>query len=162
VDETLFGSIIELITRLSYDEKEKVILTVQNIMSNLTEGNAKLIGELREKKYSKGFSCPHCSGTHVVRYGKFKGRQRYMCKDCIKTFSDLTDTPLARTRYPELISILNKTIFPTNGIGVTADLFIQKMHMWYGLQIASYVFYGFVIVLIRYFIRKLNRPIINP
>jgi len=101
MDGTLFGSIIELITRLSYDEKEKVILTVQNIMSNSTEGNAKLIGELREKKYSKGFSCPHCGGTHVVRYGKFKGRQRYQCKDCIKTFSDLTDTPLARTRYPD-------------------------------------------------------------
>lgn len=28
---TLFGSIIELITSLRYDEKEKLILTVQNI-----------------------------------------------------------------------------------------------------------------------------------
>ncbi|KJR44188.1 hypothetical protein UF75_5426 [Desulfosporosinus sp. I2] len=50
MDGTLLGSIIELIMRLGYDEKEKLILTVQNIMSNSTEGNAKLIGELREKK----------------------------------------------------------------------------------------------------------------
>ena len=56
MDGTLFGSIIELITRLGYDEKEKLLLTVQNIMSKSTEGNSKLIGELREKKYSKGFS----------------------------------------------------------------------------------------------------------
>ena len=74
--------------RLCLNDIVNQVLTVQNIMSNSTDGNAKLIGELREKKYSKGFSCPHCGGTHVVRYGKFKGRQRYKCKDCIKTFSD--------------------------------------------------------------------------
>lgn len=46
MDGTLFGSIIELISRLGCDEKEKLILTVQNIMSNSTEGNAKLNDEL--------------------------------------------------------------------------------------------------------------------
>ena len=90
MDGSLFGSIIELTSHLGYDEKEKLILTVQNIMSNSTDSNAKLIGGLREKKYCKGFSCSHCGGTHVVRYSKFKGRQGYKCKDCLKTFSDLT------------------------------------------------------------------------
>lgn len=100
MDGTLFGSIIELISRLGYDEKERLVLTIQNMQSNSTQGNAKLISELREKKFSEGFTCPHCRGSHVVRFGKFKGRQRYRCKDCTKTFSDLTATPLARTRYP--------------------------------------------------------------
>lgn len=53
---TLFGSIIELISRLGYDEMERLVLTIQNMQSNSTQGNAKLISELREKKFSEGCS----------------------------------------------------------------------------------------------------------
>ena len=42
----------------------------------------KLIGELRETKFKEGLVCPHCSSHHVVRYGKYKSRKRYKCKDC--------------------------------------------------------------------------------
>jgi len=38
MDGTLFGSIVELITRLGYDEKEKLILTVQNILATRLMG----------------------------------------------------------------------------------------------------------------------------
>ena len=38
----------------------------------------------------------------AIRFGKFKGRQRYRCKnlDCKKTFSDFTRSPLYRSCYP--------------------------------------------------------------
>jgi len=58
------------------------------------------IKELRETKFSKGFSCPHCHSQYVIRHGTYNSRQRYKCKDCSKTFSDLTNTPLKRTHYP--------------------------------------------------------------
>ena len=54
----------------------------------------KLIDELRETKFKEGLVCPHCGSHHVVRYGKYKNRQRYKYKDCSKTFMDLTLTPL--------------------------------------------------------------------
>lgn len=57
-----------------------------------------LINEMRETRFKEGFECPHCSSEHVVRFGKVKGRQRYHCKSCRKTFSDTTNTVLYRTR----------------------------------------------------------------
>lgn len=45
--------------------------------------------------------CPHCGCDHgVIKFGKFKGIQRYKCKDCRKTFSDVTNTPFYRSKKP--------------------------------------------------------------
>ena len=46
--------------------------------------------------------CPHCNGDNgIQRWGQRKGRQRYFCITCDKTFGAFTDTPLAHLRYPE-------------------------------------------------------------
>jgi transposase-like protein len=34
----------------------------------------------------EGVQCPHCKSKHASRNGKHKGRQRYICVDCQKTF----------------------------------------------------------------------------
>ncbi|WAH39271.1 IS1595 family transposase [Alicyclobacillus dauci] len=47
--------------------------------------------------------CPRCKGKSTVRYGKFSktsDRQRYKCKSCGRTFTDLTGTPLAYVKKP--------------------------------------------------------------
>lgn len=31
-------------------------------------------------------SCPYCGGSHVIKYGHKNGKQRFLCKDCQKTF----------------------------------------------------------------------------
>lgn len=36
----------------------------------------------------------------VVRNGKYKGNQRYICKSCKKTFSDFTYSPVAHSKKP--------------------------------------------------------------
>jgi transposase-like protein len=43
----------------------------------------------------KGFFCPHCKNHNIIKNGKSGGRQRYLCKECNKTFNDLTKTPFA-------------------------------------------------------------------
>lgn len=96
----IYTTVLGLVSRLNYSETEQLMQDILKMHSTSTHGTAKLIGELREKKYSEGFVCPHCGSNHVIRFGKFKGRQRYRCKDCSKSFSDLTNTPLARTRFP--------------------------------------------------------------
>lgn len=60
-----------------------------------------VIDELREKRFAKGFNCAHCKNDSIVRFGKYKGCQRYKCNDCGKTFSDLTNSPLQGTHYHE-------------------------------------------------------------
>jgi len=48
-----------------------------------------------------GIVCPRCDGGPCHRWGAFAGRQRYRCKTCSRTFSDLTGTFLARCRRIE-------------------------------------------------------------
>ena len=45
--------------------------------------------------------CPYCGCTHTVLYGKYNDKQRYICKSCRRTFNDFTNTPIARTHFPE-------------------------------------------------------------
>lgn len=41
-----------------------------------------------------GSACPHCKGRRIQKWGRFAGRQRYRCRDCSRTFSTFTATPL--------------------------------------------------------------------
>ncbi|MDY4230789.1 MAG: hypothetical protein SOX74_01720 [Candidatus Faecousia sp.] len=44
--------------------------------------------------------CPNCHSTNHTKKGKNKlGLTRYRCKDCGRTYSILTDTPLENTQY---------------------------------------------------------------
>lgn len=66
------------------------------------QDDSKFLHELREAKINKSFVCPHCGETHVVRYGKYKvSKQRYLCRNCHVTFSDLPCSSTICTRYPE-------------------------------------------------------------
>lgn len=51
------------------------------------------------KRERKNFSCPLCGSTHAVKNGKTKAkRQKYMCKDCEKSFSDTTNSIVYRSK----------------------------------------------------------------
>ena len=41
---------------------------------------------------SKQGRCPYCGGCHYYRFGKENGAQRFMCKDCGRTFTEYTGT----------------------------------------------------------------------
>ncbi|WP_377889189.1 IS1595 family transposase [Alkalihalobacillus sp. R86527] len=64
--------------------------------------------EVSERKHKDGYTCTHCHSINVTRFGTYKvkmrmqelQRQRYRCKDCKKTFTDVTNTPLYRTHLP--------------------------------------------------------------
>lgn len=59
------------------------------------------------EKNKNGYECPDCESVHIVRFGKYTTivdceevkKQRYRCKACKKTFTDLTKTALYRTRH---------------------------------------------------------------
>ncbi|UTI42238.1 IS1595 family transposase [Niallia sp. RD1] len=62
---------------------------------------SKLLKQIRETRFNSGMACVHCGSTAVKRNGKYRSRQRYLCKDCNKTFNDMTNTPFSGSRYPE-------------------------------------------------------------
>ena len=43
--------------------------------------------------------CPACTGERCYRHGHDRGLQRYRCRDCGKTFTKLSGTPLSRLRH---------------------------------------------------------------
>lgn len=45
----------------------------------------KLLKILREARFSSGIGCVHCDSTEVKRNGKYRSRQRYLCKDSRKS-----------------------------------------------------------------------------
>lgn len=63
------------------------------------EDISRMLKNIRETRFSGGLACLHC-GSVYKKNGKYRARQRYLCKDCGKTFNDMTNTPLSGTRYP--------------------------------------------------------------
>ena len=39
--------------------------------------------------------CPNCDKSQVVGHGNYKGRSRFMCKSCNKSFNDYTGTAIS-------------------------------------------------------------------
>lgn len=53
----------------------------------------------RETRFKEGLGCIHCGSVKVKRNGKYRERHRYLCRDCGKSFNDLSNTPISGTRY---------------------------------------------------------------
>lgn len=58
------------------------------------------IKHIREAHFRSSVVCPRCQSQSTIRHGKVDDRQRYLCKDCRRTFTDLTGTPLAYVKKP--------------------------------------------------------------
>lgn len=93
-----FRNLLKHIDKLPHTEKERVFQWVKRYVEPSSSVSGRLINEMRETRFKEGFECPHCISEHVVRFGKYNGRQRYRCKCCSKTFTDTTNTVLYRTR----------------------------------------------------------------
>jgi transposase-like protein len=64
------------------------------------EDIANMVGEIREVRFSSGLACVHCGSVNNKRNGKYRSRQRYICKGCGKSFNDMTANPDFRNHYP--------------------------------------------------------------
>jgi transposase-like protein len=58
---------------------------------------------LREIKWKSGLECLDCGSKNIRRNGHDKGiehRQRYVCKNCNKSFTDISNTVIASNHVP--------------------------------------------------------------
>ena len=90
--KTVKETILSLIPKLSKYEFEEVAQFVE--LSHINFHLETLQKEAKEARYSEGqYTCPFCRDTHIVKNGTQKGVQRYLCRQCRKSFSDQTATP---------------------------------------------------------------------
>lgn len=88
-------SIMELINSLPIMERIKL----HDLFKGVQSSSSDMEEYLTEQRFSGGRVCPICGGTHVQRNGKRKnGAQKFICKDCGKTFSIRKNTIFNGTR----------------------------------------------------------------
>ncbi|WP_200532213.1 IS1595 family transposase [Halorubrum sp. LN27] len=63
------------------------MMPIKTFVSERRAGN--LLSQIR---WRDGVYCPRCRGESVIRYGSYRVFQRYLCKDCDRTFNDQTGT----------------------------------------------------------------------
>jgi transposase-like protein len=100
--------IIEEIRKLSTADQYRLKEFFVNSLASHSASEP-VFKEVSERKHKNGYTCTHCHSNNAVRFGKYEvkmgtktlKRQRYRCKDCGKTFTDVTNTPLYRTHLPD-------------------------------------------------------------
>jgi transposase-like protein len=79
-------------------EKRFVISNLSNLLIRGEVGNYEP-KEITEKRLAYDKKCPHCGDfSFVIKYGVKKGRQRFYCKVCNKTFGETYNTVLFSTK----------------------------------------------------------------
>ena len=71
-------------------------------------------------------ACPHCDSNHLIRWGRSRGIARFRCQDCRRTFSPLTNTPLAGLHYPERWIAYTETMIA--GLSIRKSAHICTVH----------------------------------
>lgn len=86
-------------TFFSLKEAIKSLLPKDRLsLLNYLEQQTKLDGFLETdliaifRKQEKSSKCPHCQSEKIGKWGNYKGRTRYKCTNCSKTFNELTGT----------------------------------------------------------------------
>lgn len=89
-------SILKDVKSLNDNEIEELFNHISELISfkSMTKS---IHSDSREQRYSNGVVCLHCGSTLVIKHGKKNDVQRFRCKDCGKTFNDLTLTPMANS-----------------------------------------------------------------
>lgn len=91
------NSLISDIQKLSVSQQEQLLSYLEELLVLGTQVG-QVTQEVKEFRFAKGKICPHCSAETVSRNGKYKGKQRYICKSCNKTFTDFTNSATYKSK----------------------------------------------------------------
>jgi len=97
--------------------------------------------------------CKFCgSGKHIVRYGTYKGIQRYFCRNCERKFSD-TDSP-EKMRYPSVQISSAITMFYE---GMSESMIQRHLQQVYGTKPSTGTIHEWIVKYTKQAINKLDR-----
>ena len=98
-----------IIKTLSQNEKAEL---VRLLHQDLNEPRIDIIWSAINS--DKLILCPHCSSNDIYGHGVYKGRKRYKCKACKKTFNDFTGTAIAGIKktkeFQEYLSLVVESV----------------------------------------------------
>lgn len=118
------NNILELIEKLTTKEKAELQARLMSNSANVTS----LEDFITTERYASGRVCPIYGSIHVIRNGHRKdGTQKYMCRDCKKSFVVTTSTIVSGTKKD--LSVWEKYIScMMNGFSVRKTAEICGVH----------------------------------
>jgi transposase-like protein len=75
----------------------------EKCLDQAIESLEKIKGDAENEEEGETPDCPHCHGKNSVRNGKRRGDQRYLCRDCGKSFVRTTGTAMYRSHSGEAV-----------------------------------------------------------
>jgi transposase-like protein len=84
-----------LIDRLSELTDGQRVALIEAVRAKASAGEAV---RLIDRRFAAAPRCPHCKSVAVGTWSRPKPLTRYRCRDCRRTFTGLTGTPLERLR----------------------------------------------------------------
>ena len=87
----------EIIKNLNLSEKKRLYALLRKDM----EATPQLDKIRTELNQEQKVLCPHCHTDDIYGHGVYKGRKRYKCKECKKTFNDFTGTAISGIKKVE-------------------------------------------------------------
>lgn len=84
---TRFETLVQQAKSLTPSEKQQLI---NQLLNKTTDYKT-----LRDTHINnKGITCPHCKSNQINRFGKYKNTERFICKECKRTFNSYTGTSI--------------------------------------------------------------------
>lgn len=125
----------EQFTDLSDEDKRQLFEAIKNDVNAESKKTIGIYEGIRESRFRNGLACVHCGSLRVKRNGTYRERQRYLCKDCRKSFNDISGTPLSGAHNPEkwmryfLMMVENKgKSLPK--IAIELDMHVSNAFYW--------------------------------
>ena len=91
-------NILNLIRQLEVNEREELFNSTPKLIEQLPYLKKKQKESKRTKEQDANIICPRCRSKKYRQYGQYRGSKRYLCRSCSRTFTELTNSPIARTR----------------------------------------------------------------
>lgn len=87
----------DLLDGLSREEKA----TLLDLLKSEFQSTPQLADIKAEINKEQVTFCPHCRSLDIYGHGSYKGRKRYKCRNCDKTFNDFTGTAISGIKKTE-------------------------------------------------------------
>lgn len=116
--------------KLLPDELEKLVLFINNLFDN------KINEKLTNQEYQKNnleIKCPNCNLSLFKKNGHKDGTQRYLCKNCHKSFSITTNTILnySRIKYWQLKDFIKCLLDAKPILEISQQVKMSKTQIYY-------------------------------
>jgi transposase-like protein len=91
---SMIEELIQKVNKLGPEEKRKFIEWLNSQLPKEEDTVLSVIETRKNALKEQGLVCPHCKSSEIYGHGTFKERKRYQCKQCRKTFNELSGTSI--------------------------------------------------------------------